>query len=343
MTVLAWPAFDYKPFNPYNWLLNNNLEKMDVIIIPYSLQNILRKKFDIWHMHWPAENIIKDSIYETLIRFLGFFFLLGLSKCKGSKIVWTVHNVRLHDKKHIFIEKLFWILFVRCVDGYICHSNYAMKEVKTAHPSIISKKGYVIYHGHYKDWYSNKMTRKEARALLNLNDNDFAFLFIGSVRPYKNVKTLIKVFKQRNNADEKLIIAGNANKKILNSIYQAKGRDQRIIIINEWILDDDFQKYFNAADLVILPYKIMNSGMALLSLSFNCPLMMPKNPMLTEYQKYIGEKNLYLYDEILESSYLGYVKNSVLSQLDENTEFNLSKFNWNDIAKQTYEFYLEVK
>ena len=117
MKVLAWPAFNYKPFNPYNWLLNTNLQELDVEIIPFSPFNVLIKRYDIWHMNWPAENVLRGVRISSYLRFLYFFFLLLVAKMKGAKIVWTGHNHQLHDSKNPKLEPLFWKWFDYFVDA----------------------------------------------------------------------------------------------------------------------------------------------------------------------------------------------------------------------------------
>jgi glycosyltransferase involved in cell wall biosynthesis len=342
MKILAWPAYSYEPFNPYNWLLNKSLEKLDIKIIPYSLKSVLMSSYDIWHMHWPAENVIKKSCFKTIYRFIGFIFLIVISKLKGAKIVWTAHNYKLHDELHPFIEKLFWYIFIRFVDCYICHSKYAMAKVKDAHPHLALKQGYVIYHGHYRDWYKNDISRSKARSGFEIDPEDFVYLFIGSIRPYKNIETLIKVFNQREGPNEKLIIAGNVNDVFWEKIVQKIDNNDRIIFHNGWVSDDDFQKYFKASDLVILPYKILNSGMALLSLSFNCRLMMPINPMLSEYQEYIGSENIYLYKNKIDNNKIDLAKNTIVSLPQSNKVIDLQNFEWRTIAQKTLEVYREV-
>lgn len=339
--VLAWPAFNYKPFNPYNWLLNKNLERLGVHIIPFTPIKTFYKSYDIWHMHWPAENVIKDNIIESLVRFVIFFLLMVVAKAKGATIFWTAHNHKLHDQKHPKIERIFWNLFHFSVDATISHSNFARNKLLQDKPEFKKKENYVIYHGHYKSWYENNISESEARQSFGLSQDEFVFLFTGNIRPYKNVHYLIDLFKKRKISAEKLIIGGKtSSKEMLESIQESIINNDNILFFPGWIEDSDFQLFFNAADLAILPYQILNSGMALLSLSFDCPVLMPSNPMLNEYQDIIGKDLLYLYDEELNNNLLDKAKNNI--KKNNSMENHINELDWSNIAEKTLNVYLEM-
>ena len=56
-----------------------------------------------------------------------------------------------------------------------------------------------------------------------------------------------------------------------------------------YIPDPELQYYLNAADVFVLPYdKITNSGSAILSLSFNLPVLAPELPCFIALQKRFG-------------------------------------------------------
>lgn len=344
MKVLAWPAFDYVPFNPYNWLLNKNLEKHQLTIIPYTHNKVLTEDYDVWHMHWPAENVIRKSFIQSFIRFIGFFVLLSLAKLKKAKIIWTAHNFKLHDSLHPLLEKLFWKFFPSFVDGYIIHSEYANNILREKHKKLSDTKFSIIYHGHYKEWYPNNIGKSEAKRLLNIDEDYFVFLFLGSIRPYKNIDLLLEAFTNLDGGKHKLIIAGKSNSEKLNQfILTYSNSNSNIIYDRKWIEDDEFQLYFNASDLAVLPYNIPSSGMALLALSFECPILMPSNPMLVEYKEIISDNLIYLYQEKLDQSVLKDIKDKLNGKEEATNNIDhLGSLDWNKLAYKTKQFYAEV-
>lgn len=152
---------------------------------------------------------------------------------------------------------------------------------------------------------------------------------------------MIDLFKKRKISAEKLIIGGKtSSKEMLESIQESIINNDNILFFPGWIEDSDFQLFFNAADLAILPYQILNSGMALLSLSFDCPVLMPSNPMLNEYQDIIGKDLLYLYDEELNNNLLDKAKNNI--KKNNSMENHINELDWSNIAEKTLNVYLEM-
>jgi len=53
--------------------------------------------------------------------------------------------------------------------------------------------------------------------------------------------------------------------------------DKRIKVFLDFIPDNDIQIYMNAADIIVLPYlDILNSGVAILAMSFGKPVIAPR-------------------------------------------------------------------
>lgn len=342
MKVLAWPAFSYEPFNPYNRLLNENLLKQGAEIIPYSHSKIFSSKFDVWHLHWPAENVIRKEIFKTIFRLIAFGILILVTKLKGSKIIWTAHNQELHESYFPKLESVFWKIFIPSIDAFICHSKNARKILLEAHPKLTEKKNEVIYHGNYKTWYKNEVSDKKARRVLNIDIKDFVLLFVGTMRPYKNISELISCFNELEIENIKLVLAGKCtDDKIQEFIQSYSDENPKIIFHNKWLKDDEFQYYFNSSNLVVLPYRIMNSGMSLLSLSFHKPILMPKNPMLVEYSSLFKKNYLNLYDQPLTKQHI-LDTIQLVNNLNTNEKNGIDNLSWDLIAKQTYNFYKKV-
>ena len=49
----------------------------------------------------------------------GLFGLLRVARLRGTRVVWTVHNLVSQDKLHPRIEPWFWRQFAGCVDAAI--------------------------------------------------------------------------------------------------------------------------------------------------------------------------------------------------------------------------------
>ena len=156
---------------------------------------------------------------------------------------------------------------------------------------------FVIPHGHYRGSYPDDLSRTEARAVLGLAETAHVAALVGQIRAYKNVPHLIRTFRAMSAeaggaaADTALVVAGRVKDDWLRrELHEAAAGDPRVKLELSFVADHEMQTYLNAADLVALPYKdILNSGSALLGLSFGTPVLVPARGAMEDLQRYAGE------------------------------------------------------
>src|SRR5207253_1153128 len=113
----------------------------------------------------------------------------------------------------------------------------------------------VIPHGHFRSEYPNTISREEARARLNVASASVVYVYMGLIRPYKNVPGLVRVFADVKDPDAALVVAGMPITDDLRAdVTNAADGDLRVRLDLRWIDDDEVQTYLNAADLVVLPF-----------------------------------------------------------------------------------------
>jgi beta-1,4-mannosyltransferase len=163
-------------------------------------------------------------------------------------------------------------------------------------------------------------------------------LFFGNIRPYKNVPQLLAAFRGLNRQDVQLMIVGQPGGGIdSRQLEQLAGADPRIQLRLEFVDDHDVPLYLGAADLVVLPFdSILNSGSALLALSFNRPILAPRLGSLPEIQHRVGARWLELYEGRLAPQHL---EQAMSLPSNENDTADLSAFDWDVICQQTLELY----
>lgn len=106
LTVWAFPGFESRRFNVYTSLLYHNLKKLDASVFDSSTmakRDLVSKHLDIYHVHWPEMSYDYESPWTALENGIEFLLKITVLKLKGTKVVWTVHNLRLQDEqaKHI--------------------------------------------------------------------------------------------------------------------------------------------------------------------------------------------------------------------------------------------------
>lgn len=341
MKILAWPALKNKKDNPYNWLLYSNIRKLNSMEIEeFSIPRALLKKYKLMHMHWPEYFLDKRNTLEVLLKLIAFCTLISLIKLKGTKIIWTAHNSSSHEKKHPFLEYLFWRYLLNNLDGYITLTQSGKDELMHKYPQIKKIKQFTIPHGDYRMEYEDTISKEKARKLLKIKKEDLMILNFGKIRYYKGIIPLIMEFEKLKVKNNRLYIVGNCHDSKLAEEIEKK-TNNNIKFINNYIPSNEVQLYFKSADLIVLPYsKISNSGNLFLALSLNKPVLLPDTHTFKEIQKEIGEKWIKTYKGEINSKIIK--EGLIWAKEARKHKLDLKDFSWEIIAGKTKKAYKEV-
>lgn len=339
---------DYSEANPYQRELAKSLEKKGNKVEIFDgktpiYETAKEEDLDIINFHWLTPYIHGENFPETLYRTLSTVLSLLMVKRRGIKLVWTVHNVESHNQKNMAVEKLFKLFCTKfCFAKIINHCNSAKEKVRQKYRANEFQLE-VIKHGNYINSYPNNIDKAGARAELGLEDKDTVFLYFGQIRRYKGILNLIGQFRELEDEDSKLVIAGNTMEKDLASeIKKNEVEDSRIIFHEGFVPDGKIQNYMNASDCVVLPYKeITTSGTVLLAMSFGKPVIAPKKGCIPEYLTKEGSILFESLEEIGESIQ-SYNKHKLAEGGDENLN-KARKMDWDSIARKTDKLYREIK
>lgn len=343
MRVLAWPAYSNRDLNPYTTLLYDALRDLGVDVVEYSLSRVLKDHFDIWHLHWPDLLLNVRSRLRAVRRAIGLLALMRLVEARGARTIWTVHNLGPHESRHPVVERWFWPLFTRSLDGFISLSRAGLGVIGKTFPHLEHTSGFVVPHGHYRGVYPDRIGRDIARRRLRLPASAQVAVFLGQIRPYKNVPALARAFRELSHRDAYLLIAGLVRgDALVREVRSSAAGDARIHLDLRFVPDDEIQVYLRAADLVVLPYtEVLNSGSAHLALSFDRPALLPRTPVTLELQRRIGDAWVRVYDgdisaDILESALEWAVTERRASRAP------LEAIGWRNVARKTLDAYKAV-
>jgi len=336
MRTLAWPAYSNRAINPYNWLLSTNLQRLSCVVDEFSAVRLLRDDFAVWHIHWPEHFLNKKTPVQAYAKVYLLPAMMDWMRRKGTKIVWTVHNLYAHEQRRPRLETLFWAQFTRRLDGWISLSHSGWEAARERFPALRGIPGFVIPHGHYRGEYLDELDRANARALLGIALDAKLMLFFGAIRPYKNVPLLLRVFRDFAAASVRLCVAGHSDDRVLlDTIRREAGGDARVQLHLERIPQEQVQRFFRAADLVVLPYsEILNSGTAMLALSFDRPVLVPALGALSELRTEVGEDWVRTYDGNLTANELEAALDWALHTKRPNSP-SLTEYEWPIVARQT--------
>jgi glycosyltransferase involved in cell wall biosynthesis len=235
------------------------------------------------------------------------------------------------------LERLFWRIFLPNLDGIICFSEPGKKQLFAEHPRTKSIPTFVIPRGHYRGAYPDTMTKSEAREALKIHAHEFVILFLGQIRRYKGVGRLIQCFARAQISCAQLLIAGRPMDDVIRrEINDAAAQSPHVRLFLDFVDQNDIQKFFRAADLVVLPYKeISNSGSAILALSFDRPVLLPMLGALPGLQQ-IGSDWVKLYKGELTPEIISDAINwTKRRHVALGARAPLEDFNWDHTAQAT--------
>jgi beta-1,4-mannosyltransferase len=320
-------------------LLYSNMRRLGVVIEPFTLRRALTCKYDVFHLHWP-EYYLGTSPLKALVGTLGLLFCIAWLRFRGTRIVWTAHNLHSHNNRYPRIERQFWRVLTPMFDGYIALSESSARMVREQFPALRKTPFAVIPHGDYRSSYPATISVAEARDRLGIPSGQTIVQFFGGINPYKNVPHLIEMFRRAAVPESMLVIAGRpSSEEVERQVRSAAGDDRRIQLHLRRVPEDEVQVFFKAADLVVLPFlEILNSGSAILALSFDKPVLVPNAGSLPELQAQVGSDWVRTFSGQLSSEELG----SAISWSRNKTralQVNLAPFAWPSIARDTLSLY----
>ena len=271
--ILPWVGSDQHQIN-----FANALEKEGYVVekIRYKkgfpLSAALEKNIDLLVLDWVHSFFISESVLVSLFKTSLQFVDRLLVRNRKIPIIWNMHNLHRHDKKHQNLEKFNFKKLAACVDGIRVFNDFSVNEVKNylglkEEPPVLC-----IPQGEYKVPINNGAFSK---SLYGFSNNVIVILFFGSIRSGKGLDVFLNTFSKNKNKNIKLIVAGKSvEEELAKKVKFLALMDERIVLNDTFIPDEQVTELFLIADLVVLPYEsISNSGVQLLAHSFAKPIL----------------------------------------------------------------------
>ena len=273
------------------------MEEQGAEVRQFTFRRLILESWDVWHLHWPEHLLGLSGSFQFPWKLAKFWVKLRIARAKKVRIFWTVHNLRPHERRHPVLEWMFWSVFLPNVSGIICMTRSGREQVQSEYPATSTRPIFIIPHGHYRGVYPDVVGRDEARRALHIGLGEVVIAFVGQIREYKGVPDLIRCFNAAAVPAARLLIAGKPqSEKLAREIEEAVSNNAAIQLYLKFIDAVDMQLYLRAADLIVLPYKdILNSGSALLALSFDRPILVPNRGALGELFEEMGPAWVRLY------------------------------------------------
>jgi len=345
---------DYRAGNPYQRELATALKGLGISSVfdrsgrLFPLLGRFRRpdRPSLLHVHWPSAILLRASWLASLIVGVRTLVELSLLRRGGVCVVWTVHNLGDHERRHPRLEHFLTRAFARRCDAFITHCESARRALLATYGGAVRNAAVVrvIPHGPFTASYERGSDRAEARRKLSLEGGHRVFLHLGAVRRYKAIPALLRAFARIEARDVRLVIAGQPDSAETRAAIDALARrDPRVRLDWGFVPDDRVGDYLAAADAVVLPYTdILTSGAAVLAASFGVPVIAPQLGCIPET---VGESGGILYeagnpDALYEA--LSAAREADLEAMGAAALKAVHGSDWRRIGEETAELYREL-
>ena len=192
---------------------------------------------------------------------------------RRSRIMFVCHNVFPHER--FPADKLLTKMALKKGDLYITNSKSDAEDLIKIKKDAKYQRA---VHPTYNTFRIKDLSYNQARDMLGIGENERILLFFGFVRPYKGLKYLLEAMPIIKGQLERVRLwvvgdFGEDEKDYFDLINRLKiGAD--VELVKGYIPDEEVEKYFSAADLVVLPYEsATQSGIVQIAYGFEKPVV----------------------------------------------------------------------
>ena len=297
LRVLAWPYRRAK--NPYTRDLYdamNEVSRGAVQIEDFRFGDAWRKRVDVVHVHWPEAAVESPSTVRAALKSVALVVTLHLMRRRGATIVWTAHNLHSHERHHPRLEAALRARFFRLVDGVIHLSPGSVGDVAREIPELDGKPVALVRHGIPR--LDTQPSKQAARNTLGLDPCEVVWLTLGTIRPYKQVPSLIRAFGAARLRGSRLLVSGRPTPPEMADEMEAIASDLPDVTLTlGWMDDNTFATHLAAADALLACYaELHNSGVVVSALASGRPVLCRRSSATADLRELLGGEWVALLD-----------------------------------------------
>lgn len=289
-----------------------------------SFLDINQNNIKIVHFHF---------FHITYLEWLCIIF----AKFFNKKIIITIHDIQSFSGDQN--QKLVQFVY-KNAHKIIVHNQFSYNTL-IEYLDFIKIKTHIIPHGNFES--IAKIDKSQARKALSLPEHAFIFLFFGQIKKVKGLDILLQAFTKIVKQDIHLIIAGKVWKddfNIYQEIIDKNNLHNNLTAHIYYISDQQVPLYYHAADTIVLPYReIYQSGVLLMAMSYQLPVIVSNLPAMVEiiqdqYNGFVFTKENP--DALAEKMLEVVNKKAYLEEIINNAHQTIQeKYNWERIGELT--------
>lgn len=276
--------FPYKSGNPYIDIIKSCLIEAGYSIsaitdLEYRLKR--DRQYKIINLNW-FDSIGTCSTQKAIGLLIRQTLRVFYYKLCGMKVIYTLHNNQAHDTNHPIINAFLMRYLCHTADrivGLCSHTRVVLKEYLSEQE--IENKLRIMYAPSYEGVYE-RGTKNIYR-----DKSKLKILFLGMVRPYKNIELILEIAETYRDANVEFMIAGEpVSQEYENRVRKLGDHLNNVILELHHIQDKDITAYYDWCDIVLLPMSLkssLNSGSAVLAFTMKKTVIAPKIGTLMDF------------------------------------------------------------
>jgi len=199
-----------------------------------------------------------------------------LSRARGQKVVIFAHDVLpLNHRPH---HKCSYSIFYRAANKVVVFAR-VNKDKMVDLLGIDPQKVFVSSLGNFLNPAPSRWTRRRAGESVGVPEMAKVVLFFGQIKETKGIDHLIRAFPDvvGKEPEAMLVIAGKplgVGRSFLSELIREQSLEHRVIVDARYIPDEEVPKYFECADVAVLPYtEVYQSAVLMLACSYGTPVV----------------------------------------------------------------------
>lgn len=280
----------------------------------------------------------------VIVRYWMPFFAPALgtiSRGVQCPVIALADNIVPHEKH--FYDRACTNYFLKAVDGVVYMSLQVGEDL-----SGFNYKGLRAFSPHpIYDSYGQVAHRVEACAKIDVDASCRYALFFGFIREYKGLDLLLEAWAKLEDKTLKLIVAGEyyGNKEKYEAMIKELGLEDRVVVFDDYIPEDEVRYYFSVADIVVQPYRsATQSGVTQVAYHFGVPMLVTRVGGLAEIVPdgvvgYVVEQSA----EDICRAIGDFYDNDRAEEFRKNIEVEKKRFEWSKMTEIFMDMYEKLK
>lgn len=193
-----------------------------------------------------------------------------LRRLCSARIVFLCHNVLPHESSPV--DRVLIKIGLGGVTRFMVQSEEDRRNLLRIRPHARVS---VNPHPIYDVFNAGRWDRTTARGDLKLDGR--VILFFGYIRAYKGLRVLLEGFAQSlQRCESTLVVVGEfyEDRQPYDKLIDDLGIRSRVRIVDRYVPNEEVEKYFDACDVVVLPYlSATQSGIVQIAYGFEKPVI----------------------------------------------------------------------